>query len=180
MREVRWLQNGWWGSSQRRLLCALAVVLALGGAFGESLSAQSSTGMSNWSGPLRILRNNSNEIVTLSLMQEQLISDLQSEVASLQRSSSDQRSDNERLATLSEEQRADLRTQGVALTESQSSHDATSQYWTSYLSLSETAIRETTERALRAEKANRRNRLGWQIGVPLALVTGVAIGVLVR
>jgi len=158
----------------------LALVLVLGGAFGANPSAQSTTGLSNWSGPLETLRNNSNEIVMRSLMQEKLISDLQSEIVSLQILSSDQRSDNERLMTLSEEQQVDLQTQGVALTESQSSHDATSKYWTSYLSLSEVAIRETTERAARVEKANRRNRLVWQIGIPVGIVTGVAIGVVAQ
>ena len=152
--------------SRRQLLCALAVVLALGGAFGESLSAQSSTVTNSWSGPLTDLKQTLEKLKVRSVMQERLITSLQT--------------DNAELQQLSTEQQSDLRRQQEMLSRSQNSLSTASQSWTSYLSLSEVVIRETTERALRAEKASRRNRLVWQIGVPLALVTGVAIGVLVR
>lgn len=146
------------------------LVLALAGTCGGPAYAQSPNELESLRQPLEILRSNSSEIVTRSLMQEQLISDLQSEIESLQQYSNDQRRDNERLTALSDEQRADLRTQREALTESQSSHDATSKSWTSYLQLSEAEIRQMARRS-------RRNRLIWQIGIPVAAAAGVIAGV---
>ena len=152
--------------SRRQLLCVLVAVLALGISSGGSLSAQSSNVTNSWSGPLTDLKQTLEKLKMRSVMQEQLIMSLQT--------------DNAELQQLSTEQQSDLRRQQEMLSRSQNSLSTASQSWTSYLSLSEAAIRETTERALRAEKASRRNRLGWQIGVPLALVTGVTIGVLVQ
>lgn len=172
VKEGRCGHGGLSQSSRRRWLSVLALALALAGTCGEPAYAQSRTGLESLREPLTILRQNSSEIVTRSLMQEQLMSDLQSEIESLQQLSSEQQRDNERSTTLLGEQRADLQTQREALGISRDSHDATSKSWTNYLQLSEEEIQHQERRV-------RRNRLAWQIGVPAATAAGIIAGVLI-
>lgn len=150
----------------------LVVALASAGSCGAPAYSQETAGLTSLRKPLEILRSNSTEIVQRSLMQEQLVSDLNSEIATLRQLSSAQRIDNEQLTTLLEEQQSDYRKLETAHDQSQRSHDATSKSWTSYLRRSEEEIRK-------AWKDSRRNRLAWQIGIPSGVVAGVVLGIVI-
>lgn len=173
MREGKCLRNGWSRSSSRRLWFVWVAVLVLGGTCGGPAYSQEITASPSWRGPLEILRQNSNEIVELSLTQEQLVSGLRSEIGSLQQLSSEQRTDNEQLTRLLGEQQIDYRTLETEHDRSQRSHDATSKYWTSYLEQSETEIQ-------RAWTVARRNGLVWKIGIPVGVLAGALAWEVIR
>jgi hypothetical protein len=161
--EVRCKRGGSSRSWRRLLPAVLAWAFLSVGICGESLWAQPLSTTPSWSGPLNDLKQTLEQLKTKSLMQERLIASLQN--------------DNAELKRLSIEQQTDLQRQQEMLLRSQSSLTAASQSWTSYLSLSEEAIRESSARASRAERSARRNRLVWQIGIPAAALAGLVLGV---
>lgn len=109
----------------------------------------------NWRQPLDTLKTTLEQLKVRSLMQEKLIADLQS--------------DNRELRLLSTEQQNDLQLQAQMLKRSQNSLREVSASWTNYLRLSEEEIRQAWMRV-------RRNRRAWQIGIPIALLTGYTLG----
>jgi len=144
------------GGWRRRVFCVVGSGLLLVGPFGENLLAQPSK---SWSAPLSDLKQTLEQLKVKSIMQEQLIESLQI--------------DNAQLKKLSTEQQDALQRQQEMLNQSQSSLTEVSASWTSYLQTSEEAIQEALASA-------RRNRLVWQIGIPVAMIGGAILGILVQ
>lgn len=122
---------------------------------GFSLIAVGAQELPNWSTPLTDLTEVLEQLKVRSVTQEKLIASLQN--------------DNEQLKMLLTSQRNDLQRQAVMLDRSLNSSIEASASWTNYLTLSERHLKEALNRV-------RRNRLVWQIGIPVAFVSGVVVG----
>lgn len=138
----------WFSSVLRRLF--FLVLLC-----GFLLIAVGAQELPNWSTPLTDLKEVLEQLKVRSVTQEKLIASLQN--------------DNEQLKMLSTSQRNDLQRQAVMLDRSLNSSIEASASWTNYLTLSERHLKEALSRV-------RRNRLAWQIGIPVAFVSGVVVG----
>jgi hypothetical protein len=138
----------WFSSALRRLF--FLVLLC-----GLSLTTVGAQELPNWSTPLTDLKEVLEQLKVRSVTQEKLIASLQN--------------DNEQLKMLSTSQRDDLQRQAEMLDRSLNSSIEASASWTNYLTLSERHLKEALNRV-------HRNRLVWQIGIPVAFVGGVIVG----